>query len=278
VSMADAATLTAVTQVTGQLFGIVISGYLAKRVTSKTGFVYILIGTHLLALVVTPAYLLLVCNNQPIYGHDGDYGVPVNTTDICGCSGTENLLSCGDDGNLFLSPCYAGCKSVVGNLFTECSGLGEGNTTMNVVTGLCPTDCRTNFLIYIVLHAVHAVSWSMSSIPGQLLTLRMVDPRDRGFASSIFTFCSTIASIPAPNIFGRIIDGTCLMWKGNSCSLYDRDKIRYLLSGADIASSALIQFTILLTVYFFKKEEREDKAKLQEERRKKEEPVITTQL
>ncbi|CAG5120093.1 unnamed protein product, partial [Candidula unifasciata] len=53
----------------------------------------------------------------------------------------------------------------------------------------------------------------------------MVDPRDRGFATSVFGFCFTLMAIPSPNLFGKIIDSTCVIWNGNTCSLYDRDKI-----------------------------------------------------
>ncbi|CAG5120092.1 unnamed protein product [Candidula unifasciata] len=163
------------TQAGGSILGTLISGWLANRVNTKLGYNNIIMGTHLLSMCITPLYVVFGCNNQPIYGHEGSLGIPVNMTDTCQCVGTTNLLSCGADGNNYLSPCYAGCQSVSGkvNIHTECSGL-TGSTNMTMTSGLCDSDCYRNFVLYVVLHAVQSTLYSMSSIPMRLLILRYV--------------------------------------------------------------------------------------------------------
>ncbi|CAG5120091.1 unnamed protein product, partial [Candidula unifasciata] len=158
------------TQAGGQILGTLVSGWLANRVSTKMGYNNIVMGTHLLSMVITPLYIIFGCSNQPIYGHEGRNGIQLNMTDTCECRGTKNLISCGDDGLNYLSPCYAGCQSVTDNVFTQCSGLTEFNN-MNLTSGLCATDCHGNFILYVALHAVQNTLMSMSTIPMRLLIL-----------------------------------------------------------------------------------------------------------
>ncbi|BFZ20856.1 hypothetical protein BsWGS_23895 [Bradybaena similaris] len=264
VPIAEVALMQGLTQAGGSILGTLISGWLANRVTTKMGYNNISIGTHILSMCITPLYIIFGCSNKPIYGHEGSFGIPVNMTDICECKGTTNLISCGADGNNYLSPCYAGCRSVDGKVFKECSGLTEFSN-MTMTSGLCDVDCYQNFLIYVVLHAIQSALYGMSSIPMRLLILRLVDPRDRGFATSVFGFCSTLISIPSPNLFGKIIDNTCLIWNGETCSLYDRDQIRYFISGLDVGVSLGAMVIMALISYCFWREEVEMKKKIETE-------------
>ncbi|BFZ20857.1 hypothetical protein BsWGS_23896 [Bradybaena similaris] len=264
VDMSEIALMQGLTQAGGQILGTLVSGWLANRVTTKMGYNNIIIGTQILSMCITPLYIIFGCSNQPIYGHEGSLGIPLNTTDICECRGTKSLLSCGADGNNYLSPCYAGCQSVNGKIFSQCSGLTEFSN-MTLTSGICRTSCHRNFLLYVVLHAVQNTLLSMSTIPTRLLILRMVEPRDRSFAISVFSFCSTIMAIPAPNLFGKAIDNTCLIWSGNTCSLYNRDTIRYFLSGLDVAVNVAMMCTMIVIFYFFRREEIQMKKKMGEE-------------
>ncbi|KAH9515781.1 hypothetical protein Btru_011993 [Bulinus truncatus] len=159
----------------------------------------------------------------------------VNTSSLCDCTHSQQLISCGSDGNNYLSPCFAGCSGVQGKSFVDCALLQNFSGGVSELTpGLCPTDCHTNFLIYVVLHGVQYLVEGATQIPRFLLILRIVDIRDRAFAISFFMFFNNIISIPSSNIFGSIIDKTCLTWDGDFCSLYDRDKISRYVNYSDI--------------------------------------------
>ena len=69
------------------------------------------------------------------------------------------------------------------------------------------------------------------------LILRSVDEEERSFALGVqFVIFRLIAYIPAPIMFGSVIDSTCLLWKtscdgakGGRCLLYDIEQFRYRL-------------------------------------------------
>uniref|UniRef100_A0A2C9LDU9 Uncharacterized protein n=1 Tax=Biomphalaria glabrata TaxID=6526 RepID=A0A2C9LDU9_BIOGL len=46
-------------------------------------------------------------------------------------------------------------------------------------------------------------------------------------------------SIPSSNVFGKFIDNACFIWDGQLCNLYNRDTIRYLMSGLDVGVNLL---------------------------------------
>ncbi|BFZ20855.1 hypothetical protein BsWGS_23894 [Bradybaena similaris] len=257
VSMTDVATLTGVTGAVSQVIGTLSSGWLASRVKTRVGYMWIIFITYIIAICITPWYVILGCDNQPVYGHDGRFGMPANMTDLCGCGPVKQLISCGSDGRNYLTPCHAGCEDSIGKTFTNCTGIADA--TMTLVPGLCPTPCKKNFYLYIALHAIQGMIGGMASIPRRLLILRIVDPRDRAFATSLFAFFGTILGLPSPNLFGRVIDDACLVKDGNVCTLYDRDKIRYIISGVDVGVNIVIQITFVLMLLVFKWEEKKQK-------------------
>ncbi|KAH9488191.1 hypothetical protein Btru_064805 [Bulinus truncatus] len=229
VLMSEVTLASGISSAVGHVIGTVLSSWLASKVNTRMGYLYIVMTTYIFTVIMTPLYIVFGCGNEPIYGAEGEYGVPVNLTGTCDCSNAKVLISCGDDGNNYVSPCHAGCTAMDGKIFTNCSLLTNLTNGNSVHPGLCPTDCHTNFIIYVLLHGLQNIASSAAMIPRRLLILRIVDPRDRAFATSIFVFFSSLMAIPSPNFFGKMIDDTCLVWDGKFCTLYDRDKIRVWL-------------------------------------------------
>ncbi|KAK6978677.1 solute carrier organic anion transporter family member 2A1, partial [Biomphalaria glabrata] len=240
----------------GHIVGTSISSYLTSKVNTRMGYVYIIMSSYILTCAITPLYIIFGCDNQMVHGAKGEFGIPVNTSSLCDCTNSKVLISCGDDGHNYLNPCVAGCQDVDGKTFTDCRLLTNSSLGTNVNPGLCASDCYTNFIIYTFLSGLQSVVIPMAMIPRRLLVLRIVDPRDRGFATSMFMFFFSFMAIPSPNLFGKVIDGTCLVWDGRFCALYDRDKIRYFLSGLDVGVYGLVLITFFVMFVFFKWEER----------------------
>ncbi|CAG5127480.1 unnamed protein product, partial [Candidula unifasciata] len=190
VSMTEVATLTGVTGAVSHVIATLSSGWLASRVKSKVGYMWIIFVTYLAAICITPMWIILGCDNQPVYGHEGRFGIPANMTEACGCDAVKQLISCGSDGRNYLTPCHAGCESSIGKTFVNCTGIADA--AMTLVPGLCPTPCKRNFYLYVALHAIQGMISGMANIPRRLLLLRIVDPRDRAFATSLFAFFGTI--------------------------------------------------------------------------------------
>ncbi|XP_059153533.1 solute carrier organic anion transporter family member 2B1-like isoform X2 [Physella acuta] len=255
VPMSTVTLASGISSAVGHVIGTLASSWVASKVHTRMGLLYIVMSSYLFTLVITPLYLVFGCSNDVVYGETGEYGRPVNLTDACDCENAKVLISCGDDGNNYLSPCHAGCTGMDGKIFTECSLLTNLTLGNKVTPGLCDTDCHTNFIIYVFLHGLQNIASSLASIPRRLLILRMVDPRDRAFATSIFVFFSSLMAIPSPNLFGKVMDDTCRVWDGRFCALYDRDKVRYFLSGIDIGVHGVVQITYLIMLGLFKWEE-----------------------
>ncbi|CAL1533602.1 unnamed protein product [Lymnaea stagnalis] len=261
VPMSEVTLASGVSTALGHIVGTVTSSYLASRVNTRMGYLYIIMSSYIFTVIITPLYIVFGCNNEKIYGLTGEFGIPVNTTGVCDCTDVKVLISCGDDGNNYLSPCHAGCTGVDGKIFTDCLLLANSSLGTSVHPGLCDSPCHQNFIIYTFLSGLQMVATSMAMIPRRLLVLRIVDPRDRGFATSMFMFFFSFMAIPSPNLFGKVIDDTCLVWDGRFCALYDRDKIRYFLSGLDVGVHGLVQITFFIMLILFKWEERKLKRK-----------------
>jgi hypothetical protein len=73
---------------------------------------------------------------------------------------------------------------------------------------------------------------STSEVGGMLIIMRCTDPKDKAMAMGIVYFSiGLLGNIPCPNIYARIIDETCIVWKkicgkNGYCSLYDSDSFR----------------------------------------------------
>lgn len=70
----------------------------------------------------------------------------------------------------------------------------------------------------------------------KLTVYRSVSEEERSFALGMqFVIFRLFGYIPAPILFGNLIDSTCLLWKstcgekGGRCLLYDIEQFRYRL-------------------------------------------------
>lgn len=70
-----------------------------------------------------------------------------------------------------------------------------------------------------------------------LCSFRSVSEEERSFALGMqFVIFRLFGYIPAPIVFGNLIDSTCILWKqscsgekGGRCLLYDIEQFRYRL-------------------------------------------------
>lgn len=91
-------------------------------------------------------------------------------------------------------------------------------------------------------------------MPLLMIVLRSVSEEERSFALGMqFVIFRLFGYIPAPIVFGNLIDSSCLLWKsscgettGGRCLIYDIEKFRYKYVGlcASIKIVALAIFMI----------------------------------
>ncbi|CAB0005693.1 unnamed protein product [Nesidiocoris tenuis] len=150
------------------------------------------------------------------------------------------------NGNPYISPCHAGCKSYVtfengSKIFTDCTCV-KNQTAQGVplppiaYPGPCPADCSSQFHIFLVIICILKFVGATGRATNFLVALRCIDEKDKAASMGLgSTLMSSLAFIPSPIIFGYIIDTTCLVWgktcsgKGN-CWLYNAGQLRYVLS------------------------------------------------
>ncbi|EYC38864.1 hypothetical protein Y032_0690g1566 [Ancylostoma ceylanicum] len=189
---------------------------------------------------------------KSVIGEIGDQGVANNFTfpscrPDCVCDGMPFYPVCNTKGDVFYSPCQAGCPLSGANfsIFTkmdkgaplvftqcECSGTEDGA----VARDYCPTaHCNSQFNTFFFNQAIGAVFGGLSVVPGMLIVLRSVPPEHRSISLGFNGFLvSLFATLPSPVFWGKIFDMSCLMWqnvcsKTGACPVYDTDQLRIRL-------------------------------------------------
>ncbi|XP_055907129.1 solute carrier organic anion transporter family member 5A1 isoform X2 [Eupeodes corollae] len=181
----------------------------------------------------------------------------------CECLTTDVEPVCGNNGLTYFSPCHAGCTAFSSSSnYTNCACVhsnitsifnGPGGsqaqalnayenfaevTVVPVATaGPCTTPCRTIYPFLILLFFMTFMVAS-TQMPLLMIVLRSVSEEERSFALGMqFVIFRLFGYIPAPIVFGNLIDSTCLLWKstcgekGGRCLIYDIEKFRWKYVG-----------------------------------------------
>lgn len=146
----------------------------------------------------------------------------------------------------FFSACHAGCTGIIdGKDYGNCSCVPDPTDPSYdepsrdpdfVKAGPCPSDCTRAYFLYAILSTVAHILMSSGKIGNVLVNYRCVAKKDKSFAQGVtLMILSLFALIPAPILFGALIDSTCLIWdescgsRGN-CWHYDKEKFRFIIN------------------------------------------------
>ncbi|OWF41742.1 solute carrier organic anion transporter family member 2A1-like [Mizuhopecten yessoensis] len=227
--------ILAVTKLVGLAIGAFVGGFLTRKIPMIPRNTF---GLLLILFVVQNGTFIfgffLGCDQPRVVGPESYHGIAAlplsNCSRGCNCDGEQFFSICGSDGVNYHSPCFAGClKSLSGGgLYENCTCIGDGGTAR---AGMCDSDCKTliPWSIFTFIGSVAGMAKAMLSF---IAKIRCVEDRDKSTAMGIQSFfLSLLAFLPAPILFGLIIDTTCLIWMtgcsgGGACLFYDIEDFR----------------------------------------------------
>ncbi|XP_017041422.1 solute carrier organic anion transporter family member 4A1 [Drosophila ficusphila] len=235
--------------------GTFLGGYLVKKWNlACSGIIKMCLMATVVAALFTTCFLVS-CPNPKFAGVTTGYNLATRTelpaleaacNSNCGCSRTNYDPICGIDGVMYFSPCLAGCvqEEHVDSLkrYHNCScitGVGlvdEAVPSPDATNLKCDSTCRT-LPLFVALCFVLMVFTFLATMPALSATLRCVQDEQRSFALGLqWIKVRLLGTIPAPLIFGALIDESCILWQescdndaGGACLVYDNFYIsRYM--------------------------------------------------
>lgn len=228
------------------MLGIMIGGVILRRLSLSVRYSALMCTTVvLLSIFFAVPLLFLGCPTQNIFDIN-HFGVKSQQCSSCSCSNEAFDPVCGSDGMEFRSPCHAGCRiELISETnktknYTDCSCVASGTSLGYATSGSCGNGCTNRLIPFMVLSSLTCFVASLSHTPSFMMILRTVTPQDKSFALGIqFMLFRVLAFLPAPVLYGRAIDSTCIKWgkkcnRETSCVYYNLDHFRQRFLGLQI--------------------------------------------
>ncbi|XP_055710573.1 solute carrier organic anion transporter family member 4A1 [Phlebotomus papatasi] len=248
--------------------GTFLGGYLVKKLNlSCAGIIKLCLVATFFATIFTVCFFLS-CPNLTFAGVTTPYRTDEISVEIpgnrfhlenscnskCSCSKMNYDPVCGIDGIMYYSPCHAGCEQEKSldqaKIYLNCDCILGNSSALGyeAINTMCDSTCG-HLWIFVSLCFFVMFFTFLATMPALSATLRCVHDDQRSFALGIqWIKVRILGTIPAPMIFGSLIDESCILWqescdKFGACLVYDNLYMsRYMLALAFIGKICSVIF------------------------------------
>uniref|UniRef100_A0A1I8PGJ0 Solute carrier organic anion transporter family member n=1 Tax=Stomoxys calcitrans TaxID=35570 RepID=A0A1I8PGJ0_STOCA len=236
--------------------GTFLGGYLVKRFNLNcAGIIKLCLMVTVIATLFTSCFLLS-CPNLNFAGVTTPYqgfhqmqqsqmaemGIDLEFACNANCSCSRYMYDpiCGADNVMYYNPCYAGCALELSlndsKSYKDCGCITTKHPREYDATNtMCTSSCQ--YLPYFIALCFTLMLFTfLATMPALSATLRCVYDDQRSFALGIqWIKVRLLGTIPAPMIFGTLIDETCILWQetcdeeAGACLVYENSQMsRYM--------------------------------------------------
>ncbi|XP_069123732.1 solute carrier organic anion transporter family member 2B1-like [Argopecten irradians] len=222
--------ILAFTKLVASAIGLLVGAFLTRKIPMVPRNTFGLLLILFVIQNITFAFgFFLGCDQSKVVGperYHGQSSLPLsNCSRGCACDEEKFFPICGSDGVNYHSPCYAGCLESLrgGGIYQNCTCIGDGGTAR---AGLCDKECNT-LIPWCAVTFIGSLTGMAKAILSFIAKIRCVEDRDKSTAMGVQSFClSLLGFVPAPLLYGWIIDKTCLIWMSGcsgsgACLFYD---------------------------------------------------------
>lgn len=294
----EAAFIVGCVAVPGAVGGQLLGASIVKKLKLKIPGVLKLSILFTIFSCVTTVFFFLSCPQNKVAGISTPYpGAFPDTFEVdiqsscnedCSCSASQFDPVCGSNGLDYFSPCHAGCVASPSNSsdqYSSCSCVFESlnasssnasSTPLGSVTpGHCEHGACDALWGMLALTFIFLVFHFSNEPTTEYMVMRCIPESQRTFGLGIeFAIIRLFGSIPAPIIFGLVIDSTCQIWQeeddscaessGGSCWFYDVSTLGVRLFLVTLLPKIVSAFFFLAALYVHKPEEAEEEKEAEE--------------
>nr|XP_033814335.1 solute carrier organic anion transporter family member 2A1 isoform X2 [Geotrypetes seraphini] len=233
--------------------GMLVGGIIMKRFCfSLKSIPCFAVCMLLMSILCCLPLFFMGCSTQNVAGVNYEYpsrsGGKEKCNAHCFCPQSAFHPICGADGTEYVSPCHAGCTGFTISLdkkhtmiYKNCSCIHSNHGQSTAEAQSCLISCSHFLLPVVFLISFVGLIACLSHNPLYMMVLRVVGQDEKSFAIGVqFLLMRLLAWLPAPALFGLIIDSTCIWWKitcngkKGACWYYNNDLLRNRYLGLQV--------------------------------------------